>query len=350
MDRYAQFKGLMKMKQKIVRIIAILCYYLGIDAFFYWLNKDAKRIVTFHNVMPESILPQGKRIGLTDTEETFRQKVRLMKSRFKIGNDLSDARQLTITFDDGYLNQSEVAGRILKEEGDLPAIIFAAGRMIDNAEPSEALVVDLLLHWIQLAPNGTYKLAGDYAVEEDFELNASNRMQMWSRVIWPSFCRDYDAEGRHLLAELDSQYPINEILSACSDEYLRLRMTGITSEDIEALTFKGWQIGWHTQEHYPLSKLSTAEKQKEIMDAPEGMKSVVFSYPYGELDSVDKESIMIVESAGYPCAVSNVSEHNALMSKYFIPRMMLDGNFYQCHMELSGLKYFLKTRKLLPKI
>ena len=134
------------MKQKMVRIIAVLCYYLGLDALFYWLNKDAKRIITFHNVMPESILPQGKRIGLTDTEETFRQKVRLMKSRFKIGNDLSDARQLTITFDDGYLNQSEVAGRILKEEGDLPAIIFAAGRMIDNAEPSKALVVDLLLH------------------------------------------------------------------------------------------------------------------------------------------------------------------------------------------------------------
>ena len=99
-----------------------------------------------------------------------------------------------------------------------------------------------------------------------------------------------------------------------------------------------------------MSKLSTAEKEKEIMDAPDKMNSVVFSYPYGELDSVDKESLMIAEAAGYPCAVSNVSEHNPLMGRYFMPRMMLDGTYYQCHMELSGLKYFLKTRKLLPKI
>lgn len=338
------------MKQKIVRIFAILCYYLGVDALFYWLNKDAKRIVTFHNVMADCLLPEGKRIGLTDTEETFRQKVRLLKSRYMIGNDLFDAHQLTITFDDGYKNQCEVAGRILKEEGNLPAIIFVAGKMINNEEPLGALVVDLLLHWTLLAPDGKYTLAGKYAMETDFELNTSNRAQMWSRVIWPSFCRDSEAKGCNLLEELNDQSSIKEILGDCDDEYLRLRMTGITSEDIKTLTNKGWQIGWHTQEHYPLSKLSAADKQKEIMDAPAEMKSIVFSYPYGELDSVNKESIMIVESAGYPCAVSNVSEHNYLMSKFFMPRMMLDGTYYQWHMELSGLKYFIKTRKLLPKI
>lgn len=338
------------MKQKIVRFIAVLCYYLGIDAIFYWLNKNAKRIVTFHNVMPERLLPEGKCIGLTDTEETFRQKVRLLKSRYKIGNDLYDTHQLTITFDDGYLNQCEVAGRILEEEDNLPAIIFATGMMINNAEPLEALVVDLLLHWTMLAPDGRYTLEGNYAIESDFELNVSNRMLVWSRVMWPSFCRDNTTKGFSLLAELDRQYTIKEILGGCDDEYLRLRMTGITNEDIKTLTNKGWLIGWHTQEHYPLSKLSAADKQKEIMDAPAEMKSVVFSYPYGELDSVDEESTMIVKSAGYPCAVSNVSEHNSLMSKYFMPRMMLDGTYYQWHMELSGLKYFIKTRKLLPKI
>jgi len=338
------------MKQSITKFIAILCYWIGIDSLFYFLNRRAKRIVTFHNVMPERLLPQEKRVGLTDTEESFRMKVRILKKRFKIGTDIQNPREAIITFDDGYKNQCEVAGRILKEEGDLPAIIFAAGRMIDNAEPSKALVVDLLLHWIQLAPVGKYTLAGEYAVENVFELNASNRMQMWSRVIWPSFCKDNAAKGRNLLADLDRQYKISKILAVCSDEYLRLRMTGVSSEDIKVLTSKGWLIGWHTQEHYPLSKLSTAEKKKEILEAPAGMKPVVFSYPYGELDSVDKESLMIAEAAGYPCAVSNVSEHNPLMGRYFMPRMMLDGTYYQCHMELSGLKYYLKTRKLLPKI
>lgn len=337
------------MKQKISRIIAVLCYYLGIDALFYWLNKDVKRIITFHNVMPAGLLPQGKQIGLTDTEETFQQKVRMLKSRFKVGNDLSDSRQVTITFDDGYLNQCEVAGRILKEEGHLPAIVFAAGKMINNTEPLEALVVDLLLHWIQLAPDGKYILNGEYAVETGFELSATNRMLVWSKIMWPSFSRDTVSKGRSLLAELDKQYAIKDILACCNDEYLRLRMTGMTSEDIKTLANDGWQIGWHTQEHYPLSKLSTAEKREEIMNAPAEMKSIVFSYPYGELDSVDIESVMIAETFGYPCAVSNVSEHSQLTGKYFIPRFMLDGTYYQWHMELSGVKYFLRKGKLLPK-
>ena len=338
------------MKHRITRIIAIFSYYLGIDTLFYWLNRDVKRIITFHNVMPAALLPQGKQIGLTDTEESFRQKVRFLKSRFEIGNDLSNPHQATITFDDGYLNQCEVAGRILNEEGNLPAIIFAAGRMIDNTVPSEALVVDILLHWIQLVPDGYYSLNGDYAVEKQFELTATNRMVMWSKVMWPSFCNDSVSRGRNLLAELDKQYTIKDIFACCSSEYLRLRMTGITHDDMKNWQIGGGKIGWHTHEHFPLSKLSSEEKCKEIMCALTEMKSIVFSYPYGELDSVDKECLLIAEAAGFPCAVSNVNGHNSLMDKYFMPRFMLDGTIYQWHMELSGLKYFLKTRKLLPKV
>lgn len=338
------------MKQRIVKLIAALCYWMGVDALFYMLNRKAKRIITFHNVMPENLLPQGKKIGLTDTEESFRMKVRILKEHFSISTDVLDNYSATITFDDGYKNQQEVAERILKEEGSLPAIIFAAGRMIDNVNPSEALVVDLLLHWTHLAPNGIYKLGCSCAVVKQFEITMANRQQVWQDVIWPSFCKDSEAKGRQLLKDLDRQFTIKKILDSCNPEYLRLRMTGISNNDIRDLQSKGWFIGWHTQEHYPLSKLNNEEKKHEIIGSPEEMKDVVFSYPYGELDSVDKECIQIAKAAGYPCAVSNVDTHNSLMCKHFIPRMMLDGNFYQCHMELSGLKYFLKTRKLLPKI
>ena len=96
-----------------------------------------------------------------------------------------------------------------------------------------------------------------------------------------------------------------------------------------------------------MSKLDVAEKRYEIDSAPEDMKSVVFSYPYGELESVDQESIEIAEQTGYPFAVSNVEKMKYLTSNYFIPRMMLDGDFYQWHMQLSGLKFFLKKGRLL---
>lgn len=338
------------MKTLINKSIAFVCYILCIDALFYYLNRKAKRIITFHNVMPSNLLPQGRIIGLTDTEESFSMKVRIIKSHFKISTDVLKQGSAVITFDDGYKNQQEVAGRILKEEGNIPAIIFVAGRMIDNNQPSEALVVDLLLHWTWLAPDGKYALKCDCAVIDTFEITATNRQKVWQNVMWPSFCKDAVDKGRSLLSDLDRQYAIKRILSTCNPEYLRLRLMGISFSDFSTLRSNGWQIGWHTQEHYPLSKLNNEEKLAEIADAPADMRSVVFSYPYGELDSVDFECIDITLTAGYPCAVSNVGEHNPLMCRHFIPRQMLDGNFYQCHMELSGLKYFLKTRKLLPTI
>ena len=332
------------MKQSVTIIIAVLTYYSGLPRLFYHLNRKAKRIITFHNVMPFSTLPSGKSIGLTDTEETFRMKVKIIRSLFKVNTDVFDPCSAVITFDDGYKNQSEIAGRILGEEGNIPAIIFASGRNIDNEIPSNALVVDLLLHWTHLAPNGSYHL-----LQNTFKMEDDNREFIWQKYIWPTFSEDSASMGRNVLEELNSQYGINDVLSACDPEYLRLRLTGITKSDITALHQKGWLVGWHTWNHYPLSKLDSAQQKNEIACSPTYMKSVVLSYPYGEEISVNGDCLKVVESCGYPCAVSNLPFSNHA-NKFFMPRYTLDNNKYLIHFELSGLKYFLKTKHLLPVV
>ena len=45
------------MRHLVVEILAFLAFWLGIDAFFYWLNRRAKRIVTIHNVLPDLMFP-----------------------------------------------------------------------------------------------------------------------------------------------------------------------------------------------------------------------------------------------------------------------------------------------------
>lgn len=335
------------MKHKIVEILAFLCYWTGIDALFYFLNRKTKRIITFHNVMPEHLLPEGKRIGLTDNEDEFRLMIREIMKRYKISNDILDARTATITFDDGYKNQCECGGRILKEFG-VPGVIFTTGKVMNNDNPHEALVVDLLLHWTELADNGSYVIS---QIQQDtIKLSADNRGQVWQKYIWPAFVKDSESKGQDLLEALDSVYPIKKVLAKCSSEYLRLRMTGITDSDIADLRAKGWLVGWHTYSHYPLSSLSAEEQKREIAElAPNDMKSVVFSFPYGELASVNKDSIRVAEESGFPCAVSNVSEHNDMMGIYFLPRVMLfqTYNKYLLHFQLSGAKYFLQNKKLL---
>lgn len=336
------------MKHKIGLIIAWVCYWLGIDALFYFLNRKAKRIITFHNVMPEHLLPEGKRIGLTDNEGEFRMIIQEIKKHFRISTDVLDTSTATITFDDGYKNQYEVAGRILAESR-VEGVIFTAGKVMNNDNPHDALVVDLLLHWTELADNGSYIIP---MIQQDaIELTSENRGQVWKKYIWPTFVKDSESKGQNLLKALDALFPVKSVLAKCSPEYLRLRLTGITDADISELRSKGWTIGWHTHNHYPLSSLSDEEQKREISEfAPEDMKQVVFSYPYGELASVNKTSIKVAEESGYPCAVSNVSDHNDMMCKHFLPRTMLFKTYtrYQIHFELSGTKYFIQNKKLLP--
>ena len=59
------------MRHKIVEIIAFLAYWTGIDALFYWLNRKAKRIVTFHNVLPDAMYRYDLANGVSNSESGF---------------------------------------------------------------------------------------------------------------------------------------------------------------------------------------------------------------------------------------------------------------------------------------
>lgn len=335
------------MKHIIVKLLAFICYWTGLVSLFYALNKKAKRIVTFHNVIPENLLPKGKKIGLIDTEESFGMKIQEIKKYFSITNDLNDAKSLTITFDDGYCNEYEVVSKVAGD--DAKGIIFISGHLINNNNPTDALTVDLLMHWIELVPNGTYFINYPTIVHRELVCTQSNRKFLWQNVIWPSFVADSLTKGKGLLAALDGAYPMKNILAQCSPEYLRLRLTGLTSDKIKLIRKRGWVIGWHTEDHFPLSALTTEQKIYEIATCvPPEMKSIMFSYPYGELFSVDKESQSIVADFGFPCAVSNFIGQNCIHNRYFLPRFTLSDNKYLLHFELSGLKYFLMYKNLLP--
>ena len=316
---------------------------------FYWLNRKAKRIVTFHNIMPSNLLPNGRKIGLTDTEETFAMKINEIRKHFEISTNIDDSSSVTVTFDDGYRNEYEVSK---KNAGvGFKGIIFVAGKLLNNGNPDNALVVDLLMHWIELVPDGTYCVAYHTLPEQNIKVTSHNRQRLWQDVIWPAFVADNSLMGYGLLKALDDVYAMDNILSVCSQEYLRLRLTGFSSVEIRKMRAEGWVIGWHTYEHFPLSALPKEQKEREIVGlASNEMRNYVMSYPYGEEKSVDNACIKTAKEAGYPFAVSNLPNANAADTNFFLPRITLSDNKYMLHFELSGLKYFIQNRKLLKRL
>ena len=128
--------------------LIFLFYYLGVDCLFYWLNRKAKRVLTFHHVIPKSILPKEEVSSICFSDEQFKQILGIVGERYGFSNDLSDTTTCTISFDDGYLNQYEVAGKILRER-HIPAILFLASNLENTEQP---LAVDRHLFWKQQVP------------------------------------------------------------------------------------------------------------------------------------------------------------------------------------------------------
>ena len=145
------------MKAKILHTIAKMAYYCGLIEFFYWLNRNAKRILTFHNVLPDRLFRGGVANGVSGCESDFLAIVGECARRFPFSLDLADPKSLTLTFDDGYRNQYSVAFARLRELG-IPAYLFVAGDLLGRGA---GLTIDKLTHWVDNVPAGSYMLDFD---------------------------------------------------------------------------------------------------------------------------------------------------------------------------------------------
>lgn len=317
--------------------LAFVAYWLGVDAIMYWFNRRAKRIITFHNVLPNS-LQKELSIGCSESVDDFKMKLDEMAKHFSFSTDLNDPKSVTIAFDDGTLNEAEIAGEILCER-NIPAILFVAGDIID-AKPEETLVTDKILLWCALAPDEAVKKIFGVIVPRD---------ELWVRYVQPAYREDWESRGRKFLAKLEEVCPIQSLCGKLPNEWVRLRMSGVKSEQLEELRKRGWKIGWHTWSHYPLGMLDDESKRQEL-NSPSEYRNVVLSYPYGDIEAIGESSLKIAKELGYPSAVSNDPDYSPYRGQYFLQRMALPNNKYELHMVLSGLKYFLKYHRLLPKL
>lgn len=331
------------------RTIARVCYALHLHKLAYALNKDRKRVITFHNVLDDDIFEQNTANGVSCSFSGFKRIIEEVSKVFKFSLDLDDPTTATITFDDGYNNQVEIAAPYLISKG-ITAYLFVSGQLIDqntNNSSNGALIVDKLLHWVSFVPEGEYTINID-GVKLKIEVDA-NRNKLWTESIWPLFLADTEHKGETVMSALNEAYPISRIFEGLDQKYIRQRLSGVTTQQLSDLKNNGWQIGWHTQSHYPVALLKQKDKETELTPC-DACDSTVFSYPYGGMADADAESYHILRKKGCTKVVSNINYGNHKVGDWYRSRQSLPDDPIMLHFELSGLKYFLKYRKLLPKI
>ena len=90
----------------------------------------------------------------------------------------------------------------------------------------------------------------------------------------------------------------------------------------------GLDVGGHTCSHPQLSKISNIMVKKELhiskskLEEMTGKEVSIFAYPYGMNGYYDRDSIRLVQKAGYECAVSLKSGINTLKTNRFDLRRM----------------------------
>ena len=330
---------------KLHKVIMYLAFYTGVTNMFYFLNRGVKRIIVFHNVLPDAMFRDDMTNCASCSVSRFSRIIDMLRFRFKFSTDFDDSSTLTITFDDGLLNQYEVAGAILWDKGNIPAVIFTSGKALRARSPMECSADDQLLFWCAYAPQWALnKFRGE---EKE---GIVSRGDFWCKTLRPAYANDTVSRGRTVWKVLDEIYPFTTLYGALDKKFLRLRMTGLDEKSIADMKNKGWKLGWHTDSHFPLSALSNEEARKEIAPPSDDFKVVPFCYPYGEVESVSSRDIEIAKEIGYPMALNCSMRPEDDIGRFFHIRFTLPDNEIELHYILSGLKYFIESGQLLKKM
>ncbi len=304
-------------------------YHLGLFAVFYWLNRKAKRIIVFHNVLPDEIMAKERTSGSISVS-ALKRVIAEVKRVFAISTDLEDTTTATLTFDDGYSNQYEIIYEILWREAAATGYVFV------NGKSNYPLVIDKLRYWKIYAP----QMLKDGISKEDY----------WNKVIWPTYLEDAIGRGSAALEACEKMYPFKKVFGQLSERHRHLRFDPINEAQFGEMQKHGWKIGWHAMSHYPLAWLSGNQILEELILGKQYINECI-SYPYGADGWVDERAVAIVKLLGFPYGVSNVLSSNIGFSRHFLPRMHLpDNGRLRIHYELSGFGHFLRTGHLLPQL
>jgi peptidoglycan/xylan/chitin deacetylase (PgdA/CDA1 family) len=233
-------------------------------------------------------------------------------------------RSVCITFDDGYLDNYDVALPILKK-WRMPATFFIATAYMGGLNMWNDVVIDAfksthlqhcdltqfglseyLLYTPTQRKNAAYSVLGKWKYE-----NVQKR----------------DLLARQLSAKLEvSQLP-------------RLMMN---ADEIRHLVRAGMEIGAHTVSHPILQKLDHAQAQKEIEDSKHILEEITgksvnsFAYPNGRLDKdYSYVHVDMVKAAGFEVAVTtNWGKAERASAVHELPRL----GFQEQQSLIFGLK------------
>ncbi len=335
------------MKKISKHIIIKLCKFLGIYKLFYFLNRNRKKIIGYHNIIPDEYFDNSINLDYSIKNSEFKKHLDIINKRFKVGLNLYNTQEITLTFDDGYQNQYSQGSKILDEYNNKGYFFYAANLLNDI----DTLLIDKIIFWVDYVKEGYYSNE-KYNIEFSINDKKSRRLA-WEKI--NNLIQD-NIKFDKIYKLLDEMYKFEDI--KIYDEFYTMRFTSIKKCELEYMKKNGHKIGAHSSSHEILSKLSKEELENDIEKCKRLLDQGIyntntFCYPFGSEYEVNKETIKKIKEKGFKNAISFVNHPNLNIEydNFFMPRITLPRTMDEDYIDfvLSGTLYFIKNKKLFPK-
>ena len=303
-----------------------------------WLS-----VLTYHRVLPQ---PDPLLPGLMDARE-FENQVATLASSFNVlplhraiealaGGTLP-SRAASITFDDGYADNHQVALPILKRYG-MHATFFVASGYLDGGWMWNDGVIEGVRSTACPSIDASDIELGEISLGSEV-LRRKALLRLLSRL---KYCpqRFRDTWTRRFLDRMKVRAPANLMM---------------TSEQVKALSDAGMEIGGHTVMHPILTKIDLPEASREIREGRDMLHGItgqpvrLFAYPNGR-PGIDfgPQHVRVVRELGFEAALATRWGAAQTGDDLFqLPRLASWGRSERRFQARMGLN-ILRTRLDLP--
>lgn len=259
----------------------------GVSAAWRRKNGRALVILCYHRVLPADVRNNSPFPDLAVTPEAFSKHIEFFRRHYEC-LPLEQAHQefarcgrldkplLSITFDDGYWDNFEIARPILNTY-DIRATFFVISSLVGT---KEAPWYDRLARALKFVGIGNNGRSVTDAVEDAKHLDPQARAEVIKRAVTTAQEAGYDDDNADRM---------------------------MTREDVARLVTEGHEVGAHTRTHPMLTQLSGDALRDELagcrsdLESMTGQKVTSLAFPNGNFD---EQVLAATRSAGYERAVS----------------------------------------------
>ncbi|HRH94801.1 MAG TPA: polysaccharide deacetylase family protein [Prosthecobacter sp.] len=319
----------------------------GLAAFARARHPSRATILTFHGLYDREDEVEGLEWYLHLPVDVFEGICSFLRDEFRVIqlSDLIEAQirgarlpdnAVVITFDDGYKSNYELAYPILRKFG-LPATIHVATGFLGGDDILWFQRVDMALSRTQ-KPQLDLKIKGKL-----LSLRFANRAQRLQSLscLMPELKRLSDVELRREVDRLEAVLEVNKPQVGDLPEHMR-PMSWAMAREMSA----GGQIeiGGHTVTHPILSRCDESTMRTEIVTCRDrihdelGKPPVCFAYPNGTAEDFTRETMSMVQEAGFKAACSMIEARvDEQTSVFRLPRHGTPFSCWWAHALVSGV-------------